>query len=60
MKNFIISILAAYIFYTQLCVVKIPATIPVIVLFGFAFCCEVEDIMRDISNSNGRRAHEDD
>ena len=55
MKNLIIASLSTYIFYTQFCVVKIPALIPLMVLVFFMLFAEIDDIAGELR----RGAHED-
>ena len=57
MKNVILAIMATYIFYTDLCVVKIPVMIPLIALVAWVAITELEDMAKSylISWKRGKR-----
>lgn len=43
MKNLMIAMLASYIFYTDFCVVKMPALVPFIVVVFWLTACVIEE-----------------
>lgn len=45
MKNFLIAVMATYIFYTDLCVVQMPIIIPFLVFLFWAVLEEAEEVV---------------
>lgn len=46
MKNLIIAILATYIFYTDICTVRIPVTLPLILFTFWLIIAESEEQLK--------------
>lgn len=47
MKNLIIAILATIIFYTQFCVIKMPAVMPIFTLCVWVILAEIDEFIAE-------------
>lgn len=55
MKNLMIALLGAYIFYSQVCEVKVWFVIPVVAVMIFAVLCEIDDAIANHKAIQRRR-----
>ena len=57
MKNIIIALLTTYIFYTDLCVVKLWYIVPFIFVVFWLVIAEIDEVIRDYQETvrRGRR-----
>lgn len=57
MKNMIIAMLVTYIFYTDLCVVHIPAMLPLMFVTFWLIIAESEEQLKEYRRQRHRRRY---